>query len=184
MKIVEMYRQRHKLLEDVKRSFDQELIPATMVCDDKPYEGNGEDIAEGEKTEILTILLEDLPGPGTDAMGEFFFLPSLQGDEIQVFMNLITVDEEIDKDRLSELLVAIMVLNNHIPVGAFGIDFEQNNIIYRHTYEMPHPSSDKSLRNAVDLSMTLAVSMVKEFAYMLVDVNAGERDAESIAAYF
>ena len=184
MKTTEVYRQRHKLLKDVKAGFDQELIPAALVCDGNPYEGNGEDLAADGRTEMLTILLEDLPGAGTDAMGEFFFLPSLQGDELQVFMNIITVDEQIVKDRMTDLLLAIAVLNNHIPVGAFGIDFQQNNIIYRHSYEMPHPYAERALRNAVDLSMAAAVSMVKEYAYMLLDVNAGERDAESIEKFF
>ena len=65
-----------------------------------------------------------------------------------------------------------------------GVDFARNSIIYRHAYEMPHPSKDKALKSMVDLSMGTAASVMRKFAYMLIEVNEGDRDAESIALFF
>ena len=176
MRQKEMLEQRHRILNRVKDSFDEEMIPAQI---ERP------DVSDpADEHERLMILMEDIAAVGVDAMGEFFFLPSQQSDEYQVFMNLITIDEEINLGRLNELLLAINILNNYIPVGAFGIDLARNNIVYRHNCEMPIRSSDAPIKDKVDLSMGLSVALVKEFAYMLLEVNDEIRNADSIEKYF
>lgn len=157
-------------LLEIKKSFDEELIPAQ--------------IEEVEDTNRLMILFEDLASVGTDTMGEFFFLPAGEGAQVQVFMNVLTVDVDIDKDRLSELFLAINILNNYLPAGAFLVDLSGGYIVFRQGYEMSTEISDKALKESVDLSMGLSVSIVKDFAYMLLEVSSGERDAESIVTYF
>ena len=140
----------HSTLLEIKKSFDEELIPAQ--------------IEEIEDTERLMILFEDLADSSIDTMGEFFFLPSMEGAQVQVFMNVLTIDAEVYKERLSELLLAINILNNYLPVGAFCVDLSEGNIVFRHNHEMPIPVSDKALQDAVDLSIGLSVSIVKDFA--------------------
>ncbi len=157
-------------LLEIKKSFDEEMIPAQ--------------IEEVQDTNRLMILFEDIASVGTDTMGEFFFLPANEGAQVQIFMNVLTVDVEIDKERLSELLLAINILNNYLPVGAFVVDMSGGYIVFRQGYEMPVQISDKVLKESVDLSMGLSVSIVKDFAYMLLEVNSGERNSESIGMYF
>lgn len=157
-------------LTEIKKSFDEEMIPAQ--------------IEEMEGTNRLMILFEDLADTGTDTMGEFFFLPSKEGAQVQIFMNVLTIDVEIDKDRMGELLLAINILNNYLPVGAFVVDPSGGYIVFRQGYEMPVEISDKALKDSVDLSMGLSISIVKDFAYMLLEVSSGERNADSIGTYF
>lgn len=159
-----------KTLVEIKKEFDEEMIPAQ--------------IEEVEDTNRLMILFEDLADEGTDTMGEFFFLPSEEGAQVQVFMNVMTVDAEIDKERIGEILSGINILNNFLPVGAFLIDISGEHIVFKKGYEMSTFLSDKALKEAVDLSMGLSVSIVRDFAYMLLEVSSGERNADSIRTYF
>lgn len=184
MKREEVFKQRHDILNAVKREFDAELVPAQIMCGGEPVSEDAVQNGNSDDPEILTIFIEDLPAQGVDVLGEFFFLPTHSDEDLQVFMNILTIDTEIEKERSNELLLAIVTLNSYIPVGAFGVDFARNNIVYRHSYEMPHPSKDKALQSAAELSMGVAVSVVKDFGYMLLEVNEGTRDAESIALYF
>ena len=159
-----------KTLVEIKKDFDEEMIPAQ--------------IEEVEDTNRLMILFEDLADEGIDTMGEFFFLPSEEGAQVQVFVNVLTVDAEIDKDRIGEILSGINILNNFLPVGAFLIDISGEHIVFKKGYEMTVSLSDKALKEAVDLSMGLSVSVVKDFAYMLLEVCSGKRNADSIGTYF
>jgi hypothetical protein len=45
---------------------------------------------------------------------------------------------------------------------------------------MPLPLSDEALKDLVDLSMGTAVQTLQTFGYMLLEVNDGERNAESL----
>lgn len=157
-------------LTEVKKSFDEEMIPSQ--------------IEEVGDTNRLVILFEDLADTGVDTMGEFFFLPAQEGAQVQIFMNVLTIDVEIDKERMEEILSGINILNNYLPVGAFLVDIVGEHIVFKKGYEMSVSLSDKALKESVDLSMGLAISIVKDFAYMLLEVSSGKRNVDSISTYF
>jgi hypothetical protein len=162
--------QRRSLFAALEKEFADELVPAQHNQD-----GEG-------RFDSLTLFLEDLTGAGNETIGEFFFLPFVDSDkaDLQIFVNYFTIAEEIDEENLSELLAAASILNATIPVGAFAVDAESKSLIYRHAYEMPLPLSDEALKDLVDLSMGTAVQTLQTFGYMLLEVNDGERNAESL----
>lgn len=180
MSIEKYYRQRRDVLWTLADEFSNEMVPARVVKSDGTDADEKADQIVNETTEMLTVLFEDLPADGVDAIGEFFFMPLGDEDDMQIFQNVITLDEEVNEEMLPELLLAIIALNNTIPLGAFGVDLAQKSLVYRHSYEMPFPLSSDELKNLVDLSMGMAVSVVKEFAYLLIEVADGKRGAESI----
>ena len=162
--------QRRALFAALEEEFAGELIPAQHNQD-----GEG-------RFDSLTLFLEDLAGPGNETIGEFFFLPFVDSDraDLQIFVNYFTIAEEITEENLSELLAAASILNATIPVGTFAVDAESKTLIYRHAYEMPLPLPDETLKDLVDLSMGTAVQTLQSFGYMLLEVNDGARDAESL----
>ncbi|MCR5402430.1 MAG: hypothetical protein K6E91_01240 [Butyrivibrio sp.] len=184
MNIEKIYRQRRNVLRVLADEFGSEMVPAKVVRSDGTDIDDSDPQIYAGTTQILTVLFEDLTSQGIDAIGEFFFIPYKEDDDMQIFQNVITLDEEVEEEMLPEILLAITALNNVIPVGSFGVDLAQRRMAYRHSYEMPFPLSDSDLKNFLDLCMGMAVSMVKEFAYLLAEVADGSRSAESVVQLF
>ena len=173
LNLEEIKETRKQLLEEIEQEFIDELIPAKIVPD--------EDIG----MPVLSILFDDLAAEGLENLGEFFFMPTINPDEdMQIFTNIITILEEMDDGRLPELAMAIAILNGLIPIGSFAIDAADGTLIYRHSYEMPISFEKETLKDCVELAMGAAADTVSKFAYMLVEVNEGERSAASVFDYF
>ena len=49
---------------------------------------------------------------------------------------------------------------------------------------MSFPLSNEALKDRLDLCMGMAVSMIKEFAYLLIEVADGKRSVDSIVQLF
>ena len=134
MNIEKFFKQRHDVLRVLADEFSNELVPAKVVMSD----GTDADDSVGktlcDDTEMLTVLFEDLPADGVDAIGDFFFISLKEYDYMQIFQNVITIDEEVDEEILPDVLMAVIALNNAIPIGAFGVDLAQRSLVYRHSY--------------------------------------------------
>ena len=163
---------RHEVLTDVEKEFVDELVPARLA----QQENSGVD--------VLTVMLEDGVVDGMDAIGEFFFLESSGDDEIQFFVNIFTIAEDISDEKLAELAMAISVMNAYLPVGAFALDFQDKSLVYKHTYEMDMDIDKVALKDGVDLSMSVAFQTVSDFGYLLIEVLEGKRDPISVISTF
>ncbi len=163
---------RHEVLSEVEKEFIEELVPAKLVEH------------EGTDAEVLDVILQDFAVDGMDATGEFFFIHTEEDDDIQYFVNLITIAEDLQGDRLGELGMAIAYMNTYIPVGAFALDITENTLVYKHTYEMGTGIDKDAIKDNVDLCMGVALQAVSDFGYMLIEVLEGRRDAQSVIESF
>ncbi len=163
---------RHDLLALFEKEFVDELVPAKLSEKDE------------YGVEVLAVVLDDVAVEGYDATAEYFFLPSGEDDEIQYFVSLITLAEDLPQENLSELCMAVSSINTFIPAGAFAIDPVARSLIYKHTYEMPIDADDAVVKDNMDLSMGVAMQMIISFAYLLVEVSDGKRTAENALNYF
>ena len=163
---------RHNVLQTMEKNYVSEMVPAILSEKDE----NG--------VEILTVDLFSFAEDGFDADGEFFFLPSSEEDEIQFFINLITISENLPDANLSELCVAVSAINTYVVTGAFAIDPVAKSLIYKHSYEMMITEDEAKTLEDAELSMGTALEMVSNYAYMLVEVNEGKRSAESVIRMF
>ena len=168
-----MEQQRHEVLTALNEQFADELIPARLLNKEAEEEGTG--------TEILSVLFENLAVDGGDVFGEFFFSPISDNDELQVFQNVLTLDDEVSEENTGELLLAASIVNTYLPVGAFIVDVRGKSLVYRHGYEMPLSLTDEEVRTSVDICIGAAMQMVERFGYLLAEVALGERDAESVS---
>jgi hypothetical protein len=163
---------RHEILKDIEEKFTQELVPALLT--EKDDYG----------VEVLGVVLEGGAADGYDASGEFFFLPGSEDDEVQYFVNLITLAEKLPEENLPELEAAVACINTYVLTGAFAIDVGAGSLVYKHTYEMPAGISKETVEDNVDLSMGTALNVVDNFGYLLIEVNEGKRKAESVVNFF
>ena len=163
---------RHEVLAEVEKEFIDELVPAKLAQH------------ENHDVDILNILFEEAVVDGMDAAGEFFFLESAEDDEIQFFINLFTIAEDIFDEKFAELGMAVAVMNAYLPVGAFALDITEKSLVYKHTYEMGTDIDKAAMKDNVDLSMTVAFQTVSDFGYLLIEVLEGQRDPVSVINTF
>ena len=168
MNILKLNEIRYKILSDVKKEFTDELIPAKLT-----------DPGEND-VPVLNVILSGSDEDTGNMTGEFFFMESAANDEIQYFVNLITVYEDVPEENLPELAVAVSALNTYVPVGAFAIDYAAQSLIYKLTYLMPANADEMSIREAVDNTMGCTFQALTDFSYLLSDVCEGDRSAESV----
>lgn len=163
---------RHNVLAATRDEFVTELIPCELLGNDE----NG--------VEVLSVLFEDFAMDGYEANAEYFFMPSNDDDEIQYFVNLVTLLEELNKDNLNELFAAVASINTYVLTGCFSIDAGAGTLVYKHTYELPIDADEETMKLDLDMSMGTAMQMVSDFAYLLIEINEGKRNAQSAIALF
>ena len=167
MNIKKLEEMRYSILSDVEKEFTDELVPAKLT--DK----------EDNDIPILNVIITGSDEGIGSASGEFFFLPSSPGDEIQYFVNLITLIEGIPEENLDELCVAVAGINTYVTCGSFAVDFAAGNLIYKHVCPMIADAPEGNIRENVDLSMGCAFQAVTDFGYLMTEVCEGIRSAES-----
>ena len=168
MKINEIEEIRKNVLSEMEKEFVDELVPAILSG-----------LEEGEQP-VLNLYLNSSEESTEDTSGEFFFLPSGPSDEIQYFVNLITLWEEIPKENISELLGALAAVNLHVTCGCFAVNFDSLSLVYKFVYPMPIDAAYETVKDNVDLTMGLSLEAVNEFGYLLAEVCEGERNAISV----
>jgi hypothetical protein len=163
---------RHEVLSRVQKELVNELVPAQLSDRDE----NG--------IEVLAVDILNSAEDGYDAMGEFFFLPGPDDAEVQFFVNLITIADDLPEANLPELCVAISAINTYVVTGAFSIDVVSKSVVFKHTYEMPTDASEEVVSDNVDLAMGVTLQMLQNYGYMIVEVNEGKRTAQSVIDLF
>lgn len=172
MDVNELNSIRHNVLVRTKEDFVSEMIPCELLGQDE------------HEVEVLSVLFQDFALDGYDATGEYFFMPSQEDDEIQYFVNLVTLTEELNKDNLNELFAAVASINTYVLTGAFAIDAGAGTLIYKHTYEIPIEADEEALQLSVDMSMGTAMQMVSDYGYLLMEINEWKRNAQSAISLF
>ncbi len=163
---------RQDILEALLEEFTQDQIPAKLTQKDE----NG--FLE------LAVMLENAAVDGQDALGEFFFLPSSEEDEVQFFVNLITLSEDLKEENIGGLATVTAALNSYVITGAFAIDYAAKSLVYKHTYEMPIDADEERLRDGVDISMGASLQTVDNYGHFLIDVKEGRMTADDVLKIF
>ncbi len=167
MNLTNLEELRKRTLAEVEKEFVEELVPAELT------------VTEENGVSVLNVLMSGSDEKTGNASGEFFFLPSEPGDEIQYFVNLITLYEEIPEENLQELNAAVAAINTYVTCGGFGVDPGANSLIYKLVYPMSAEAGEDAVRENVDLSMGCAFQAFSDFGYLLTEVCEGERSAQS-----
>ncbi len=163
---------RSWILSEMEKDITKNMVPAQLS---DPNEAG---------FRVLTALLQDVAMDGLHSSGEFFFLPSNEDDELQFFVNLVTICEHVPDECPEQLVIALAAINTYVLTGAFAFDPVAKTLIYKLTSPMPIETPKEEMFEKSDLSMGLALQMVSDYAYMLVEVVEGTRTAESVIRFF
>jgi hypothetical protein len=161
----------HEILEALEKDLVEDQIAAKLIT------------KEGAAVETLAVVLNNAVVEGKDALGEFFFLPVAEEGDLNFFVNLITISEDINEANIAELAAAVSAINTFITLGAFAVDYAAKSIVYRHTYEMPIDAERKKIEDGIDLSMDMALHVLKDYGHLVLDVNDGKINSKELISH-
>ncbi len=171
MDIKKINKERHEILESIGEDLEKEMVASVMrkATEDK------------ESPEILTVDFDEL-GLGHDSvLGEFYFYPvGSEEDTVSFFASVLTVADELSEENLSNVYEAISILNFHMLSGAFGVSQDHRFLAYKQCVAYSLDMDKESLRKHVDLTMGNAVSIVDQWADMVLRISEGEGTVDDI----
>ena len=165
MDIEKVLAERHELLERLRDSLQKELLIAEL------------EEAENESSpEVLRVVFDEIGQDNEEGgLGEFFFVPPLSEDDtVQLFSAVITIADEIDAERLSELYRIMSFINFRIPCGSFCIDEEGEYMLYRLTTPLPVNLEKDKLYDEMNIILTNAFVSADMYMDLLLRANDGE----------
>ncbi len=163
---------RHEVLEYLENKFTDIQVPAKL----SPKDENG--------VEVLGMILQDAAAKDKEALGEFFFMPIQEEDEVQFFVNLITLTEELSVDNIGDLSTVVAAINTYITGGAFAIDYSVKSLVYKHSYAMSVDADADEMKVNADLCMGTSFQTVDEYGGILLEVNDGKKTAKEVMNVF
>ena len=113
-----------------------------------------------------------------DMLGECFFLP-LEEDEVSIFTILVTVIDEM-KEETRFLSDAAARLNFFIPVGSFGIDDNENGLVYKYAVPIINKLSDEDKMTVMLTAFNQAAGVVDKYEGYLMLVATGEMESKEM----
>ncbi len=173
-KMEEVLKERHKLLERMRDSFQEELIASEIAVPDQ----------EGA-SEILNVVLDMLGGGEAEegSFGEFYFDPiHSEEDEIQRFTAAITIMDQLSEEHLPELYEAMAHINFRLPCGAYSIDKEKQFLAYRLTVPLSMELKGDTLYDAMDVCVASAINAADLYMEPLIRLAIGELTLEEMEA--
>ena len=167
MDIGTIIQERHELLERLRDSLQEELV----ISEIREAENEGE-------PEVLRVVFDQLGQDNEEGvLGEFFFLPPGSGeDQVQHFSAVLTIADDIDRDRLSGLYEAMSQINYKIPCGSFCIDPEGEFLIYRLTTPLSARMNKDELFDQMNICMTNALISADMYIDILLKQLYDEED--------
>lgn len=136
--------------------------------------------SEGIPMDILTILVNEFGNGLTDVMGEFFFMPEVEGiaEDALRFNCIFTLSEQLDTERLPELYEAIGLLNFYTEAGTFAVDKAGNMLVYRNSIVLSPELDDATALEQITINFAFSMNVSERFADVLVRVNDGRLSME------
>lgn len=153
-----------------------------------------EELQEAEDFEEVSLFTKDeLEAPvdvvrgmivdiGTElipALTEFFFLP-YEDEDMLYFSTLITITDEIQKDELADLSMAVARLNFDIPCGAFSISPDGESLVYKYTVPFPGDLDEEGQKTMMLTAVDAAINIVDAYEGYLALVLEGNLTADKM----
>lgn len=142
--------------------------------------------SENLPTDILTILINEFGNNMEDAMGEFFFMPAIEGREEDAFYFncVLTLTENLTEERLPDLYEAIAILNYYTEAGTFAVSKAGDMLVYRNSIAVPLEMSDETALELISENIAFSLNASERFADVLFRVSDGRMSMEEFRGLF
>ena len=159
----EKQEERQHLLSEFADELQKQLIPAVYS---KAEDGNG--------LEEVAVMFNDLGEGDEEAFGEFFFRPfETEEDEVQFFMGMITISDDLPEESLPQLYEGISYLNFHLTCGSFAIDTSHSYLCYRLCVPFDADVTAEEVYTQMNIVFMNALSNTDMYMGVLLGIAAG-----------
>lgn len=133
-------------------------------------------------TDILTILLTEFGNSLEEIMGEFFFMPAIEGIEEDSlrFNCILTLSEELDPEYLPSLYEAATVLNYYTEAGTFAINKAGGMLVYRNSIALPLDTTDEEALELIAANTAFSFNVSEHFSEILLSISTGNMTVEEL----
>ncbi len=160
MNIKDVEAMRNELLDRMVEDFKEGYTAAVASQD------------EGAPKVVRAIL--DEIGIDEGAIGEYYFTPNSEDDEIQIFNAILTMSDSVPEDNLPALYETMSYINFVIPVGCFAYDKDHNFLTFRLSVSMPITFDKEAVYSMMNIAVGNSASVVDSFMNVLIKVSNGE----------
>lgn len=136
--------------------------------------------SEGIPMDILTILVNEFGSGLEDVLGEFFFMPEIEGiaEEALQFHCVFTLTEELIAQNLPELYEAIGLLNFYAEAGTFAVNKAGSMLVYRNSIVLPLEMDDETALELITTNIAASMNVSERFVDVIMRVNDGRMSME------
>lgn len=133
-------------------------------------------------TDILTILLTEFGNSLEEIMGEFFFMPAIEGLEEDAlrFNCILTLSEELDPMYLPMLYEATAILNYYTEAGTFAVNKAGGMLVYRNSIALPLETTDEEALELIAANTAFSFNVSEQFSEILLSISDGRMSIEEL----
>ena len=136
--------------------------------------------------DILTVLINDFGNGFDEVMGEFFFMPEVEGriEDALCFHCVLTLSDTLMSETLSNLYEAIGTLNYVTETGQFAISRAGEMLVYRNSLALPLEMTDETDLELIMANVAFSLNVAEKFADIIARVNDGRMSIEEFRGLF
>lgn len=136
--------------------------------------------AETLPTDILTCLIDEFGNDLGDVMGEFFFMPKIEGrEEDALYFNcVLTLTEDLMEPMLPNLYEAVGILNYFLETGAFAVNKTGEMLVYRNSIALPLEMDDEEALKLIVANVAFSLNVSEQFHDVLFRICNGRMSME------
>ena len=161
MNIKEVVTMRDELLDRMVEDFRAAYIAAGVA-----------EIDDADAPKIVRAILDDIGGD-EGVIGEYYFTPSSEDDEIMIFNAILTLSETLPDDNLAAVYEAMSYRNCAVPVGSFAYDKDHSFVGYRLSVSMPTSFDSEAVYSLMNIAVGNSVSVAETYTDVLIGVATG-----------
>lgn len=167
-----MKKRKIQLLKQLQERMNEWEIPSVYRDSEK----------EKLPTDILTTLITEFGNNMEDAMGEFFFMPEIEGrnEDALIFNCVLTLTENLAEGTLPDLYEAIALLNYFTESGAFAVNKEGDMLVYRNSIALPPEMSDEAALDMMLANTSFSINAAERFSDVLLGISDGRMSLEEL----
>ncbi|MBQ7677938.1 MAG: hypothetical protein IJT32_06865 [Lachnospiraceae bacterium] len=136
--------------------------------------------------EMISAILDEIGDPDQELeiLGDFYFRPvNDEEDTAQAFMCVLTITDELPKERMADFYEALSYVNFNVPAGCFSVDKDHRFFCYVLTSIMPMELPDDLLFHQMDIAVGNACMIADTYIPILCDVLDGTIGVDGVVEF-
>lgn len=171
----------NKKYDDIKKEIL--LSIKDMLIEDEVAAKYSEAGEEGSPIRMVNALIDEMTNNGNPGMGEFFFMPAVEGaEEYAILQSVVTFEEEIEARTRANFDGVASVINFYLESGAFAGDVDGSNYVLKTSVMLPLDGDMETLKAIACLNASQAILTATAYCNLFIKVAEGDMTIDEVKA--